>query len=339
MKRNKVIYFPYINRSAFFFSGSQNDFMDALRVHYDVVRMETVSVDEEKLKDVRAVVLNWPENCLDDTMKVRIGVYREYGIKVVWFFHNRMPHEDNTSFMMAENMKWMAENSDAIILLSKSSVDFLPGRGSTKKAVFIPHPIFSIENTNVCIRHEDIFGNGKITVGMFGSIRSDKRFEVMIRLAAEGLVNLIIAGRAIQPSYAEKLRRSVAGLSNVLFTMEHVSEQDFMLYHRQSEVIALPFDTRSCMNSGSMITAFSFARPVLTTDIAMARDLEAEDFVHIVQDSSNVEKLYTNLRLGLEECISQGGGALREQGLHARWYVEKNNRLEAVAEGFRAVIG
>lgn len=339
MKRNKIIYFPYNNRTVFSVNKSQNDFMDALRVNYDVIRMESVSIDVEKLKDVKAAVLNWPENSLDDVMKARMGAYRKLGIKVVWFFHNRMPHEDNTSPVMAENIKWMAENSDAIMLLSKSSAGFLPGQGSMDKAVYIPHPIFDVGYTEEFIRHEDIFGNGKLTVGMLGSIRSDKRFEMIIKLAAEGLVNLIIAGRASQPSYAEDLRRCVEDLSNVLFTVEHVSEQDFIRYHRQSDIIALPFDTRSCMNSGSMIMAFSCAKPVLTTDMAMARDLEDKDFVHMVKDTIDEDQLALNLRRGLEECISQGASVLREQGGRARRYVEENNSFEAVAETFRTVIG
>ena len=337
--KKKVIYYPYMSRTVFSTNKFVNNCMDALRVNYELVRMEAVSVDAEKLRDITAVILNWPENRLDDVMKARIGIYKEFGIKIVWFFHNRMPHEANTSPVMAENIKWMAENSDIIMLLSKSSASFLTGKGSEDKAVYIPHPIFTVGHTEKFVRHEDIFGNGKITVGMLGSIRSDKRFEMMIKLAAEGLVNLIIAGRASQPFYAEELRRNVEGLSNVLFTVEHVSEQDFIRYHIQSDMIALPFDTRSCMNSSSMIMAFSCAKPVLTTDMAMARDLKDKDFVHIVQDSSNAEEVERNLRHRLEECISQGGTVLGKQGGRARRYVEENNSLSAVTESFRTVIG
>lgn len=337
MSKDKVIYFPYANRTFFSRNKFQNNFMDALRVSYDLVRLEAVSVDNEKLKGVKAAVFNWLEYHLDETMKSRIIFYKKCGIKIIWVFHNRLPHECSGGDEI-KKMSWIADNSDVIILLSKASVKYLPGKNNERKTFYAPHPLYQVYESDCFANRKNLFSNENITIGFLGMIRPYKRIELLIKLAKEEKINLIVAGFATVPEYAEKIRESVAGADNIFFTTEKNSDRDFFFYHQQADIIALPYNTKSSMNSGSMIMAFSCAKPVLVTDIAMARDLANEAFVHIIHGETN-EDIEMEFRLELKKCIAQGVEKLKEQGALARTYVENNNSLDIVAKDFKAMIG
>lgn len=339
MFKSKVVFFPYENR-CYSRNKFANNLMDALRINFDVVRMEAVSVDAERLRNVKAAVLNWIEYFLDDSMKTRIMFYKEYGIKIIWVFHNRLPHEcSGCEEKEKEKMMWIADHCDAIILLSKSSVQYLPEK-NRKKTHYVPHPLYSIckpSDFSNFAGQKRFFTNGYITVGFLGLIRPYKQIELLLRLAKEININLIVAGFAAIPEYADDMKKCAADLDNVFFTAEKISDSDFSLYHLQSDLIVLPYDTRSAMNSGSMMMAFSYSKPVLVTDIAMAQDLKDKVFVHMVQGNSDGE-IEEKIRLKLEECILLGSERLREQGQQARKYVEANNNLAVVAENLRTVI-
>lgn len=333
--KDKVIFFPYVNYPVSL-NKFLNNTMDALRCNYDVVRMESVSVDSEKLKTVKAVVFNWLEGFLDDMMKARIAVYKDAGVKIICFFHNKTNH-DNEDEHIVEKMAWAADNSDAIVLLSRNSMKYLPGSGENKKKIFyIPHPMFDVRPLP-CER-DKLFNNKNVTIGFLGQIRPYKRIELLIDIAKKTDVNLIIAGVPSYPEYVKKLRQDIAGHDNIILDTVHVADNDFVRYHADSDVIVLPYDTRSGLNSSSMIMAFSCGKPVIITDIAMALDLKDKDFVHIVTGETEKE-VEGNLLLQVEKCASLGTDELRAQGVRAKAYVEKNNTIAIVADRFKELIG
>lgn len=106
---------------------------------YYVIGMEQASNDFKQIKRVKAVILNWTEHTLDSHTKNQLRLYKAFGIKICWFFHNRIPHECKGGIQI-KSISWLANNSNYIFVLSQASKKYLPNYLiNEKKCIFVPH--------------------------------------------------------------------------------------------------------------------------------------------------------------------------------------------------------
>lgn len=340
MERNYIVFVPTpgVNDGGNLFLRNM---LNLLSKKYNVVGVEQISNDFKKIKKVKAVILNWSENTLDSHIKSRLLLYKILGVKVCWFFHNRVPH-DYKSKKQIKNIKWLADISNHIFILSEASRKYLPNeRKNTRKCIYLPHInyIGGYPENQRNIRTENGIADTDFVFSFIGLIRPYKNIEILMQAFQElGMDNikLIIAGKVNDNQYMKKLQEICREEDNIILKPGHVSNGEMEAYLRASDVLVLPYNKASSMNSGAMIMAFSYGRTVIVPQIAMAEDIRAEKLA-FVYDYENVQENLTALKEQMLQAYQCGREEVHKLGGKAREFVERNNSVEKVLEALRRI--
>ena len=315
--------------------------MDILRISYEVTRLEKVSVNRDKIRETDVIVLNWAEAYLDAELKRRILLYKLSGIKIIWVFHNKVPHDNDDSFAK-KKMRWLAAISDIIICHSHNSTVYLRNKSFIKKAVYIPHPAYMGKYDRFAPYKSQTFDE-TLRVGMFGLIRPYKNIDILIEIFSSDAykdTELYIAGMADSryKAYTKGLTEWAKDYGNIHIETQRLSDEDFYHYHMDVDIVVLPLDTSSSMNSGSLIKALSYGRPVIVSDIAMARDMADEPFIHMYH-AEKTEHHIEGVKKQLEYVRRLGKKELHQEGEAAMEYMKKHNNTEEVLSALKQAIG
>lgn len=328
IERKQVIYIPYPIRGNKV-NESQTCLVDILSKKYTVCGELANPTDIVGILGTKAVFLNWVEEELDTRMKCQLLLYQLLGAKIVWVFHNRLPHDMKPGSKAAENMKWLADRCDIIWLFSKHSRRYIPNRErNQRKSVFIPHIMFPTRREQVSA--DDIrlkYGVSKqdFVFLIFGLIRPYKNIEGGIeafrKLGLPG-AKLIIVGNPVNGSYAKEIKKLCEGSQDIILDLQYISNVLLDGIIGISDVVVLPYHDGSSMNSGVMIQAFSNGKPVISPDICMARDFAGEGFLYGYRNS---------LERALQVAYGNGKEINREMGLKAQQYMEQRHNEETVS--------
>lgn len=234
----------------------------------------------------RCIFLNWFENKLTTADKFTLLLARLLRKKIIWTFHNVLPHggENATG---KKNLYFMCRVSTDIILLSRASRTELSrladgSAGVLKKAVYIPH-INYCNNYLPGTRGAADRPEGTFVFLYFGNIRPYKNLEMLIHTFhdfGDRNAMLVIAGNPMDAQYAKKIRALCAGNEHICLDFQYIPDSKVFDYMQTADVVILPYDKRSSLNSGAMIAAFSCKKPVIVPDIAMARDYQEKEYVY-----------------------------------------------------------
>lgn len=338
MEKNRIAIFPAPgtdNRNNLFISNM----FDLLSEQYDIVGIEQVSNNINEIKKVKAVILNWMENSLSDHVKRNLILYKMMGVKICWIFHNRIPHDCSRKAEI-KNMEWLADFCNYIIVLSKTSMEYLPhARRNSRKCVYVPH-INYIDNYPACkrnIRKEHEIAEDEFVFSFIGALRPYKNIEVVIQAYKDlslKSTKLLIAGSEGKKNYVSKLRMLCGEEKNIILDAGFISNSEMEAYLRASDVLTLPYDKVSSMNSGAMIMAFSYGRTVIIPKIAMAKDMEEEDFLFVYDYADEAENI-RRMKEKMLEAYQMGKEGIRGMGEKAYSYVREKNSRENVWEGLR----
>lgn len=234
----------------------------------------------------RYLFLNWFEYYLTLTDKLILLLARAMQREIIWTFHDSLPHENETK-KAEKNLYFMCRISTSIILLSRESKTELARLAKNrsdilKKAVYIPHINYCsdyLPGENTPERTAD----SPFTFLYFGNIRPYKNLELLIRTfrKLDGMnVFLIIAGSPLNVTYAKKIKSLCGDDPQIHLDFRYIPNREVFDYMQRADVVVLPHDKRSGMNSGAMIAAFSCRKPVIISDIAMARDYADKAYVY-----------------------------------------------------------
>ncbi|MBD5482518.1 MAG: glycosyltransferase family 4 protein [Lachnospiraceae bacterium] len=234
----------------------------------------------------RYLFLNWFEYYLTLTDKLILLLARVMRRKIIWTFHDALPHEDETK-KAERNLYFMCRISTSIILLSRESKTELARIAKNrsdvlKKAVYIPHINYCedyLPGKDTIERTAD----SPFTFLYFGNIRPYKNLELLIRTfrSFKGTnAFLIIAGSPMNAKYAKKIKSLCGDDPQIHLDFRYIPDKEVYDYMQKADAVVLPHDKRSGMNSGAMIAAFSCRKPVIISDIAMARDYADKAYVY-----------------------------------------------------------
>lgn len=342
MEKDWIVIFPgpeMDNRNNLYLSNMY----DLLSDQYEIMGIEQISNDINKIKKTKAVILNWIESSLDNRVKRNLILYKMMGVKICWVFHNRIPHDCDQNSQI-KNMGWLADFCHYIILLSKCSKEYLPHmRRNIKKCVYIPH-INYIGKYPVCkrsIRKEYQIGEDEFVFSFIGALRPYKNIEVIIQafkklLLRDAKAKLLIAGNAGKENYVNKLRVLCDGEKNIILDAGFISNGEMEAYLRASDILTLPYNKVSSMNSGAMIMAFSYERTVIVPEIAMAKDIKEEKFIFsydYLDETENIKRIKEKML----EAYQMGREGIKALGKRAFEYVKGNNNAEKVWEGLKKI--
>lgn len=110
----------------------------------------------------------------------------------------------------------------------------------------------------------------------FGLMRPYKNVPHLIRtfraLAEPGVV-LLVVGRPFDATIEREVRAAADGASNVRLDLRWIPPEDVQTFFVASDLVVLPY--RRIMNSGALMLALTFGRPVLVPDLGAMREQQA----------------------------------------------------------------
>lgn len=291
----------------------------------------------------RCLFLNWFEYYLTITDRLILLLARLMGRKIIWTFHDALPHEDETR-KAERNLYFICRVSTNIILLSRASRTELARIAQNrqdilKKTVYIPHINYCDDylpgaNPPACSV------DSPFTFLYFGNIRPYKNLELLIRTfrSFDGMnARLIIAGSPMDAKYAKKIKSLCGSHPQICLDFRYVPDSEVFDYMQKADVVVLPHDKRSGMNSGAMIAAFSCRKPVIISDIAMARDYAGKAFVYqyhyrSLKDHGDrlSEAMHRAYTAGRDKNLALGEAAYQD--------VQLNNSRDIVREKLQALL-
>lgn len=335
VKRNRVVFIPYLVRGC-----KLNEFIaniiSILQKKYKVCENLASPVNIGGMIHTKAVFLNWVEEQVDYKMKCKLLLHQFFGAKIVWVFHNKLPHDIQMNSSVANNIKWLADKCDIIWLLSKSSGNFIPNRKrNQKKSVYIPHIAYKSRIEN--IKLEDIrvkygISENDFVFTIIGTIRPYKNIEGGIS-AFQSLklpnTKLMIAGSPVNAKYARQIKDLCEGNQDIILDLRYLSNVLLDGIIGISDVIVLPYHDKSSMNSGVMIQSFSNGKTVISPDICMAKDFAKEGFFYRYRSS---------LAKAMERAYCNGKETNKKMGEEARCYIERYHNEELVRKKLFSVL-
>src|SRR5690606_38709211 len=86
-------------------------------------------------------------------------------------------------------------------------------------------------------------------------------------------VRLLIAGNPNSTAYRQKILNMAEDAGNINLRLEFISDTEIPLLIHQSDLLVLPYDLESSLNSGTVLLAFSYKRTVICPEIGTIGDL------------------------------------------------------------------
>lgn len=297
MKRN-VVFYPNIK-------NSENDFVKNLVRAIKDGKENTTIIPLPSLKelyknehDFNEVWLNWFENFPQNKKLFLRQLFRKTLViyllkfrkkKIYTIFHNKIPHESILPFLNKWFYKLLLKNTNRIIILSDDSrkyIEDLIGAKGLKKIVKIFHPTYEIVPLDI-LRKADEF-----TVLYSGFLRPYKNIELIFELAnAYPFIKFIIAGKAIDSEYEDKLVKESKGIGNIKLITKFLSDKELVDLMQTSSIMLLPYDIKSSLNSGMVYYSFSKGINVIIPEIGSVNEFEYKDLIYSYSYDSDANHL------------------------------------------------
>lgn len=319
----------------------------------EVYSLKEVAKSLKLLNEIKIFHFNWYENLNEKTVLATIFKYVEKIIfikvlkllnkKIVWTMHNKVQHNAKVSFLSRSLLKFIAKNSDKIFIHSNESRDVLYNYTKSddimKKLVYMEHPnyIDVYPGTTQDMRKQLDIKKEDLVLLFVGQVRPYKNIEVLIK-AFEDLnyynVKLIIAGKPINEDYKLELHERLKDNKNIIPIFQFVDDDQLIELLNTSNIVVLPYDIESSLNSGTIFLSFSNNKTVISSCIGTIKDLEDEDFYFTYEYDTDLNHI-SNLKNVIKKVykvFSNDETVLHKMGQQAFKYVENNNNAVIIAQ-------
>ncbi len=272
---------------------NENPYLNLIRKTLDGQNVEFIKVNQvfrdiDTFKSVMAVHFNWYERISE---RKRFKAFIEFiwkcsvlvllrisGKRIVWTMHNKQEHE-NVFKGYSKLITWLfARLSANIIIHSKLSKQLLVdryGKRIVKKICYIPHPhyinvygeavpaLYQVETT-------------PLRLLFLGAARPYKNIELLIDVIQEfgNEVFFTIAGKPLDVGYGKAISDRCIRVKNIQLQLDFIKDEEIPHLIGSHDLLILPYDIRSSLNSGSVILAASYGRSVICPEIGTVLDFE-----------------------------------------------------------------
>lgn len=222
--------------------------------------------------------MHWPEHLLrgGNRMKVlaRRLVFSALLLRIrftptvlVRTVHNVAPHEDGGSRLERFLLNACDSLTTSWIVMNRSdSITIAPN------AVYIPHGTYLDWYGEVTLPQSE---SGRILY--FGLIRRYKGVPALMRAFGDltgASERLIVAGACGEPALRDEIEQLAVTDARVELRMHHLEHAELLDELGRSELVVLPYEKFG--NSGALLLALSFSRPVLAPATAATLEYQAE---------------------------------------------------------------
>lgn len=205
---------------------------------------------------------------------------RARGTRVLWTIHDLGSNDGLHPRLEAWFWKVFVRRVDAVICLSERgrqlAVRCHPALAA-RPAHVVPHGHYLDAYPHTVTRDEArarLALPAAATVLLhFGLIRPYKNVPHLIRTFHElddPDAVLLVAGRPYDAALEQEVRASAAGASNVRLHLHRIPDEDLQTFFVASDLVVLPY--RRITNSGVLMLALTFARPVVVPDLGAMRE-------------------------------------------------------------------
>jgi beta-1,4-mannosyltransferase len=281
-KSMEIIFNPPVNKANKYISIM----VDGLEKNgYKVHPLDSFFSGVKHFRDIKLVHLNWFEN-LDDTSYFNmlssffkksfvLWVIKASNKKLIWTMHNRVTHEKESSHLSKILTKKLIKNANAIVIHSEQSRDLLIEEypSAKPKIHYLPHPDFIKTYGPVVKKNEH---KPKLKLLFVGAVKPYKNIELLIKTAGhlEDKVELTIAGNPKSEDYKKHLSRFAGIFNNINLKLEFIPDSEIPQLLGDCDLLVLPYDLNSSLNSGTVILAFSYHKTVICPKIGTLTDLD-----------------------------------------------------------------
>lgn len=197
---------------------------------------------------------------------------REAGVPTVWTVHNVMPHECADPEAELRLRQEIADRVDLIHVMCEQTVAEtaryyeLPAG----KVRVVPHPSYIDVYPNLIDASEARYELGidpdELVYLFLGQIRHykgvDLLFDAFNRIhRSRPRSRLIVAGEPGRFPGEPEIEQRARSHPGVISNLYAIADDDIQLYMNAADVVVLPY--RTGLNSGTMMLAYSYARPVI----------------------------------------------------------------------------
>ncbi|ANI88871.1 hypothetical protein A9P82_05935 [Arachidicoccus ginsenosidimutans] len=283
----KIVFEPYSSRT----NRYVHLMIGALRKYgHEVYSLSNIFKNPALFFKIKVVHLNWFENLNGvKSMEVLYSFAKQYlkinllilfGKDIIWTMHNKIPHDQSFLKYKMLLLRTIIKNAKKIIIHSSVSYKMLINDFSVpeSKIVYCPHPNYIGEYGEILESKTD---EQFLNLLFIGSVKPYKNIELLLEVMSSLLgypIKLKIVGKAL-PSYAQELLQKSEGLANVELRLEFIQEENMNMVLSECDLLVLPYDMASSLNSGTAILAFSYKKSVICPNIGTIMDIENKDCV------------------------------------------------------------
>jgi len=331
----KIVFHP--------FSSGDNKYTDIILEALRDRKFEIIPLDKlfSNFRDVKIIHLNWYENIasvlnfLNKTFKLL--VWKLLGKKIVWTMHNKEPHENKNPSLQKAFRNLLIFLSDSIVIHSNESREELESKGKTvmDKVLYLPHPNYIDAYGDMDVKTTSLINQEPLNLLFIGMVRPYKNLELLMDCVATfgDKVKLIIAGKPKDSEYAKTIEEIASSQNNIELDLNFIEDDDLIKYVSATDLVVLPYNMNSVLNSGTVILSFSYGRSVICPNIGTINDID---------DKSNLMNYtYTTQEEHKKELIRLIDRAIRLKqdspkifenwGTQMKDYIEKYHDPEDVA--------
>ncbi len=276
-------------------------------------------------------------NILEHTFKfLLLFTLKITGKKIVYTLHNKLPHDAKKNMVVKILNKFLLKCSDRIIIhcLDDSLEvlrEVLTEREVQNKVRYIEHgnyiEVYPEKSSQELRNKLEIKEDEKVFL-FLGAVEPYKNTEMLIKafndLKLEG-ITLVIAGNPKTEDYRKKIE-SISESSNVHLELRFIEDDELSSFLDISDLLILPYNNKSSLNSGSIFLAFSYKKTVLSSNIGTLKDIKTDFYYSYdyMNEEDHLEKLKLQM-LEIKNDLEEDPEILSKKGRAAYEYVKINN--------------
>lgn len=263
------------------------------------------------------------------------------GGRLSWTVHNVLPHEHRHRWAEVELAQLLADRADLIHVLSEETPALVAPsyQLDPAKVVVIEHASYLGYYPDWITREEARsrlgLGSDQTVLVTLGGIRPYKALDTLLDVFEElgrddPALQLLIAGRVMGGSAADRLSERCARHARVTAHLEYVPDDELQVWMKAADLAVLPY--RDILNSGAFLLAQTFGLPVVAPRAGSLRTWE--DQLHVTLfDPLDPTSLAAAITASVAE-VRRDAGRLRVQALAAA----RSRRPETMASEFARAV-
>lgn len=235
--------------------------------------------------------------------------------RLVWTVHNVLPHDSRFPELDLELRRAVVGRAEVIHVLSSGTVAATASRYEipAERVLHVPHPalkgVYPDDVGEAAARERYGLGADDLVFGVVGNLRPYKGLDDLLdafeAVAAAGRADgrrqrLLIAGKPIDDLTVAAVLERARAHPDIVVDARRIPAEELSIPLRASDVIVLPY--RASLNSGLLLLALTFGRPVIAAasphvDETVGEDaaitFEAGDVAGLRRALGDVDRLLT----------------------------------------------